>query len=74
MIHYVALEPFADLQDDKHVYHAGDTFPRAGFSVSDERIKELAGRDNRTGKPLIKAIDDGKEPEKPVKKRVKRNA
>ena len=53
----VVLTRFADLQDGKHVYEAGDTYPRPGLEVSPERIAELAGSDNRTGSPLIVDID-----------------
>ena len=56
---YRALVRFADLQDGKRIYEAGDTFPRPGFSVSEKRLTELAGSDNRAGHPLIAA-----EPEK----------
>lgn len=52
------IERFADLQDGNRVYEAGDTYPRPGFDVSDERLAELAGSDNRIGKPLIKAVGE----------------
>lgn len=56
---YKVLTRFADLQDGKRIYEAGERFPRPGFSVSEERLTELAGSDNRAGHPLIAA-----EPEK----------
>lgn len=56
---YRALVRFADLQDGKRIYEAGETFPRLGLHVSEERLTELAGSDNRAGHPLIAA-----EPEK----------
>lgn len=49
----IALIDFVDLQDNKHLYHAGDKFPRAGADVSEERIKELSGSANKLGQPLI---------------------
>lgn len=52
---YVVLTRFADLQDGNRIYEAGDNYPRLGFDVSPERLAELAGSDNRIGKPLIKA-------------------
>lgn len=52
---YKALIRFADLQDGGRIYEAGETFPRLGLSVSEERLAELAGRDNRMGYPLIAA-------------------
>lgn len=56
---YKVLTRFADLQDGKRIYEAGETFPRLGLHVSEERLAELAGSDNRIGHPLIAA-----EPEK----------
>lgn len=54
---YRAITRFADLQDGSRVYEAGDDYPRPGFSVSEARLAELAGSDNRAGKPLIKAVE-----------------
>lgn len=50
---YKVIQAFTDLQDFNHVYSIGDDFPRAGMSVSEERIKELASGKNKQGKPLI---------------------
>ena len=50
---YVALERFADLQDGNHIYEAGESYPRPGFNAAQQRIDELAGSDNRMGRPLI---------------------
>lgn len=66
---YIAAVAFADLLDGKHLYSPGDEFPRQGLTVSDARLAELAGSDNRMGYPLIKAVDA---PEKPAKKRAGR--
>ena len=57
---YKVVKSFTDLQDDRHVYSAGDTFPREGVDVSEDRLKELSGTDNKLGIPLIVA-------EKPIK-------
>ena len=57
MKQYIVVKDFSDIQDDRHVYHAGDTFPRMGLEVSDERVAELASKDNKRGEILIKAID-----------------
>ena len=54
---YKALTRFADLNDGNRIYEAGDIYPRPGFVVSYERLAELAGSDNRAGKPLIKAVE-----------------
>ena len=59
---YKALTRFADLNDGNRIYEAGDIYPRPGFVVSDERLAELAGSDNRAGKPLIKAVEAHTEP------------
>ena len=75
---YKVIGEFADLQDNRWLYRAGETYPRDGHTVSDERITELAGSDNRAGKPLIalvKAKTAKPEPKatKPAKKRVRKN-
>lgn len=67
---YRAAVDFFDLQDDNRLYHAGDTFPRDGLSVTAKRIKELAGDQNRMGYPLIKKVEE----QKTTRKRVKKDA
>lgn len=54
---YKALTRFADLEDAGRIYEAGDTFPRPGLHVTEKRLAELAGSDNRAGKPLIQAVE-----------------
>lgn len=54
---YIVLTRFADLQDGNRIYEAGDNYPRPGIDVSPERLAELAGSDNRIGKPLIVDVD-----------------
>lgn len=73
---YRVIAQFADLMDGKHLYNAGDTFPRAGFTVDKKRIAELEGGDNRAGHPLIERVPEPSgELEKPVKKeRVRKRA
>ena len=39
-------------------YHEGDIFPREGGDVSEERIKELAGSDNKQHTPLIELVEE----------------
>ena len=51
---YKVIKYFEDLQDNNRPYNAGDIFPREGLSVSEERLAELAGSDNKQGVPLIK--------------------
>lgn len=36
----------------------GDIFPREGGDVSEERIKELAGSDNKQHTPLIELVEE----------------
>ena len=57
MKRYIVVKDFSDIQDDRCVYRAGDTFPRTGLEVSDERVAELASKDNKRGEVLIRAID-----------------
>lgn len=50
----IVIHSFSDLQDNNHLYHVGDEYPRHGLNVSEQRIAELSGSYNRQGKPLIK--------------------
>ena len=65
---YVVLRYFTDLQDNNHIYHTGDSFPRVGFEVSEERLKELSTKKNLRGIPLIEKIEEpaDKSVEEPV--------
>lgn len=51
---YKVIKYFTDLQDNGHPYNVGDAFPRSGVSVTDARLAELAGSNNRQRTPLIK--------------------
>ncbi|MDU5688629.1 MAG: Rho termination factor N-terminal domain-containing protein [Kluyvera cryocrescens] len=42
---YKVIEYFTDLQDANYEYNVGDTFPRKGLNVSDERLAELSTKD-----------------------------
>ena len=57
---YKVLEYFTDLRDDKFAYHEGDTFPREGITVSDERLAELSSKNNKKGRPVIKEVKEKK--------------
>lgn len=61
---YKVIRYFTDLQDKNHPYNAGDTYPRDGIKVSDARLKELSGSDNKQGVPLIEEVKE----EAPTKK------
>lgn len=55
---YEVIHYFTDLQDFGHPYNVGDSFPRNGLKVSDARLKELSGSNNKQHKPLIKAVEE----------------
>lgn len=55
---YKVIATFRDLQDNNHLYHAGDTFPRKGTVASPKRITELATNSNKAGKQFIELIPD----------------
>lgn len=55
---YEVIHCFTDLQDNEYPYNVGDIFPRDGLMVSEKRLKELSGSNNRQNKPLIKNIED----------------
>ena len=55
---YKTVIEFADLQDHEYIYRVGDEFPRHGFSVSKERIHELASSANRRNVALIEEVPD----------------
>ena len=50
------IKYFVDLQDNNHPYHVGDTFPRKGLEVTEERLAELSGSQNKQGVPLIEKV------------------
>ena len=57
---YRVISDFADLQDNKRFYVAGDVFPRNGLKVSNDRLKELSTKNNLMGEPLIEYVPDPK--------------
>ncbi len=57
MPEYVVLKDFADLQDNKHFYRTGDSFPRTGVEVSEERVAELSSANNKCRQPLIAKVE-----------------
>lgn len=75
---YTVIKHFFDLQDFTktkngvvyHEYNVGDEFPRKGHEVSEERIAELAGENNKQGTPLIKAVSVETATEKTVDKKA----
>ena len=65
---YKVLKFFTDLQDNDHAYDAGDEFPRKGLAVTDARLAELAGSNNKQGVPLIAEVKEAPKKKKAVKK------
>lgn len=58
---YKVINLFEDLQDERHQYQPGDSFPRDGLKVSKKRLAELSSEKNKQNRPLIKAVfDDAK--------------
>ena len=53
---YKVVKYFEDLQDNRHPYNEGDTYPRKGLNVSEKRIAELASDKNRRGVSLIAEV------------------
>lgn len=61
---YKVVKLFTDLQDNNYEYKVGDIYPRDGFEVLPSRIKELAGKKNLQGVPLIEKVDEEPKKEK----------
>ena len=55
---YKVIKAFTDLHDNDYPYSVGDVFPRNGITVSEKRLKELSGSDNKQGTPLIREMAD----------------
>ena len=53
---YKVIHYFNDLQDDGYAYNVGDEFPHKGMTVTNARIEELSGRENKQGVPLIAEV------------------
>lgn len=66
---FKVIKFFTDLHDGDHPYNVGDVFPRVGVSVTEERLAELAGSNNKQGEPLIEAVAA---PKKSSKKAAKK--
>lgn len=71
---YRVIKYFEDLHDKSHPYNVGDTFPRKGITVTEKRLAELAGTNNKQGVALIEKVEEPTEeksekPKKPAKKK-----
>lgn len=76
---YKSITTWRDLEDN-HLYQNGDVFPHDGREVSDERIAELSGTQNKAGFALIcpcatpnreTSVEEPAEPKKPTRGRKK---
>ena len=55
---YKVIKHFTDLHDNEYPYNVGDTFPRSGLTVTEGRLAELSGSNNKQGEPLIVLVED----------------
>lgn len=55
---YKVICYFTDLKDKNYPYHVGDIFPREGMEVSEKRLQELSGENNRRKRPLIELVKE----------------
>lgn len=70
---YKVIKFFTDLHDNNHPYNVGDIFPRKGVTVSEGRLAELAGSNNKLGEPLIVKVEETAAPA-PAKKPAAKKA
>jgi len=63
---YKVIADFKDLEDNKHVYKVGDTFPREGVKVTKSRLGVLSTDKNTANKVFIEKVK-GKEAETATK-------
>lgn len=59
---YKVIKFFTDLHDGDYPYNVGDDFPRDEIEVTEKRLMELSGCDNKQGEPLIKCIESEEKP------------
>lgn len=57
---YRVIVPFFDLQDGDHAYSIGDSFPRKGVTVSEERLAHLMSNKTRHRRPVIEKLQTKK--------------
>lgn len=73
-MNYKVVYAFADLEDSKHKYEAGDMFPRQGLEVSKERIEELSSDKNKARRPLIEKVKEPPKKNTSKKKKEEKDA
>lgn len=69
---YKVIKAFVDLQDCNFPYSVGDVFPHNGKTVTEERLAELAGKENKQGEPLIELIKEAPKAATPAKTAAKK--
>lgn len=67
---YKVIKFFTDLHDNDHPYDVGDTFPRPGIDVSENRLEELASTSNKRKEILIEKVEEPKEEVKEAPKKA----
>lgn len=50
---FQAKTRFKDLEDEGHIYNAGDPYPRVGYEPTKVRIKNLSSKNNKEKEPVI---------------------
>lgn len=50
---YICKVDFCDMEDNNYVYHAGDKYPRKGYTPAEQRIKQLLSAANALGMSAI---------------------
>lgn len=55
---YKVIKAFTDLQDGNHIYFHGEPYPRKGYTPTEDRVAELAGKNNKLGCPVIVKTTD----------------
>ena len=58
---YKVIVAFSDLEDNGHLYKAGDKYPRDGVSPVESRVEFLSTSRNLIGKPVIERIAENEE-------------
>lgn len=54
---YVVVKDFTDLKDEGHIYRSGDTYPREGSDLDEDRAEELATDVNKRKEILIETVE-----------------
>lgn len=58
---YQVISKFTDATDKQRLYEVGQTYPRDGIEVSDDRINYLLNKNGDFKRPFIKFVDEPEE-------------